>query len=191
MNDRMIEIWNSKNFVVLDTETTGLKAPCEIIDIAILNADGQTILSSLVKPRRGIPDFIQGLTGIRPEDSSSSSTWPTIRDFVINAIKGKVVITYNATFDRQMFHCSDDTWELSRYEYKHISTWECAMTAYAPYHGDWNSQYNDWRWAKLTDAMHEQKLPVVDAHRAYGDALMTWKLLEHMCTGGQDRRDTQ
>ena len=41
--------------IFLDTETTGLDAYAELVDIAVVDAAGRVLLDSLVRPRRPIP----------------------------------------------------------------------------------------------------------------------------------------
>lgn len=45
------ELLASKEFVVFDSETTGLGRPCNFVEVAALGADGEILFESLVKPR--------------------------------------------------------------------------------------------------------------------------------------------
>ncbi len=55
MTDSFREMIARNNWLVLDTETTGLVAPAEVIQIAIVNPEGQVLLDSLVSPAQPIP----------------------------------------------------------------------------------------------------------------------------------------
>jgi DNA polymerase-3 subunit epsilon len=182
MNEQMKEVFNRRNFVVLDTKATGLRRPCEIIDIAILDAIGQVQFSGLICPKEPIPALITDLTGITNQMCGGLLTWPEMKPYIMDLIANHDVITYNAKSDRHMLHCSDDMWELPQTDYKLNSPWYCAMEAYAPHHGEFDDYYGSWRWAKLTEAMVEQGLPLQPVHRALNDALMTFQLLEKMCS---------
>lgn len=181
MNDDMKAIYKRGNFVVIDTETTGLKRPAEIIDICVLNSNGVALIDTLVKPKAGISPFITDLTGITNEMVTGAAIWPIVKPYVLSYIKGKDVITYNAKFDRHMFHCSDDMWELGQTDYHADSEWVCAMEAYAPHGGEWDDYHQSYRWVKLGSAMLQQGLALETAHRASADARMTYRLLTHMC----------
>jgi DNA polymerase-3 subunit epsilon len=170
----------ANNFVVLDTETTGLLKPAEIVSIAILGADGSILLDSLVKPVRPIPSDATRIHGITNDDVAGAPSWTVIQPLVVNLITGKDVIVYNAMYDRGMLHLSDDASGLARTDYRLISRWSCAMEWYAEIHGDWNSYRHSYRWQSLSDAMRQQHLPVINAHRALGDVQMTLSLIRKL-----------
>jgi DNA polymerase-3 subunit epsilon len=177
----MRAIFAKRNFVVIDTETTGLKRPCEIIDITVLDSIGNVLLDTLLKPKHPISDFISDLTHITNAMVRNADTWPKIKPYVLTLIQGKDVITYNAKFDRHMMHCSDDMWELPQTDYHQFAEWHCAMEAYAPLGGEWDDYHGNWKWIKLTEAMSNEGLPFEGAHRAKADAQMSYRLLEHLC----------
>lgn len=181
MNEQFTEMWRKRNFVVLDTETTGLHRPAEIIDICIIDSKGEIVLNTLIKPRIQISEFITGITGITNDMVEDYAYWTEVKPFVLNAIQGKDVITYNAKFDRHMMHCSDDMWGLGTTDYKLNSEWHCAMEAYAEHAHVWNDFYQNWKWHKLADAMLRESLLMPLAHRAKADAQATFCLLEHLC----------
>lgn len=180
MNEEFKALWESKNFVVFDTEATGVKRPAEIIDLGMYDAGGNTLCDMLLKPKVPITPFITNLTHITNDMCKDAPTWPDVKDVLLTAMRGKTVVTYNAKFDRHMMHCSDEMWGLPQTDYHADITWLCAMEAYAPHHGDWDDYYGSYRWVSLLDAMHEQRLPVIEAHRARADAYMTWALIAFM-----------
>lgn len=45
----------TRNVVILDTETTGLGADAEVVELAVLSPRGEVLFDSLVRPRKPIP----------------------------------------------------------------------------------------------------------------------------------------
>jgi len=168
------------NFVVLDTETTGLAKPAEIVSIAILDRDGQTLLDTLVHPVRPIPTDATAIHGITNDDVALAPGWYEVQPRVVEIITGKDVIVYNAVYDRSMMHLSDEVAGLPHTDYRMLSNWACAMEWYAEIYGSWNEYHRSYRWQSLSNAMRQQSLPVIEAHRALGDVKMTLSLIRKL-----------
>src|SRR5436305_11298903 len=86
----------SVEFVVLDTETTGLRpGPDRVIEVAGSRLrGGETIDSfqSLVNPARRIPPFIVQFTGITQEMVSGAPTAQKIFPQFLHFIKGAIIV---------------------------------------------------------------------------------------------------
>ena len=180
INATFERIVRNGRYVVLDTETTGTGDDAEIVSIAICSADGTVLLDTLVKPVKPIPMASTKVHHITDADVADCPTWLEIQPLVVEFITGKVVIAYNAQFDFKMLGASDEASGLPALDYHDIAKFGCAMKYYAEYAGDWNDYRESWRWHKLTDAMKQQHLPVIDAHHALGDVLMTLSLLKKL-----------
>ena len=59
--------WLNSDHVIIDTETTGLMASDEIIEITIINMRGEILLNTLVKPSRPIPPEVTKINNITNE----------------------------------------------------------------------------------------------------------------------------
>jgi DNA polymerase-3 subunit epsilon len=173
------DVIRSGKFLVLDTETTGINEG-EIVQIAIINAQGETLLDTLVRPYEAIPRDATRIHGINNLMVADAPTWQQITAKVKYLIEGKDLIVYNALYDRRMMHQSNEAWGLPKIDWAHLATWHCAMLEYARYHGEWNDWANDYRWQKLGDACRQMGIEVNGAHSALGDCLMTLAVCKAM-----------
>lgn len=168
-----------KNFLVLDTETTGLYEG-EIVQIAIINSAGENLLDTLVKPKLPIPADATAIHGITDEMVKDAPGWPEIAPKIQEILNGQLLVVYNAVYDRKMMHQTAERHNLPKIEWKEICSWHCAMEAYAEYFGDYNSYRNSYRWQKLVVAARNCGQPTDDAHDALADCLMTLSVTKHM-----------
>lgn len=176
---QFLEMIRRDEFAVLDTETTGLHVG-EIVQIAIVDNTGKTLLDTLVKPVLGIPSDATGIHGITNEMVTDALGWNIIAPQVMDIIKGRDLVVYNAKYDRKMMHQSNEHYSLEKIHWAEIARWWCAMEAYAEFYGDWNSYHGSFRWQSLTNAMFQQDLSTQTAHSALGDCLMTLALVRKM-----------
>jgi DNA polymerase-3 subunit epsilon len=167
------------NYVVLDTETTGLDDG-EICQIAVIDSTGNVLLDSLVRTTRPIPMDATRIHGIHDEDVDGFPNWREISAQLIPLLSGRDVIIYNAVYDRKMMHKSAEAVGMPKIDWKTQARFWCAMEAFAEVYGDWNSYRNSYRWKKLTEAAVYYGLPTENAHSALGDCLMTLAVIKRM-----------
>ena len=93
-----------EDFVMLDTETTGLSfRDCELIEIAAARISNKGVvdrLQTFVNPGRPIPPEIQRLTGIRAIDVADAPRAEEAVAQLADFVAGCPVVAHNATFDR-------------------------------------------------------------------------------------------
>jgi DNA polymerase-3 subunit epsilon len=164
--------------VYLDTETTGLHpVPIEgvggtymcvpgIVEIALVDEAGNTLLHSLVNPwpHREWPEAME-FHHITPEMVRHAplihELWPAI----FRMTQGARVVIYNAEYDRRLFPNGD----LASAGCK----LECAMLRYAKHRGVPGKKGYGYAWHKLTDAAAHvgHDWGTSQAHRALADTL--------------------
>jgi DNA polymerase III subunit epsilon len=176
-----IKAVSNKDFLVLDTETTGLGPDDEICELAIITANGEMMFDELIKPNKLISQAASDVHGITQAMVENSRSWLAYHDHVKDILQGNIVVTYNATFDRKLLHQTDRVNGIPETLYAEQSFWFCAMTAFAERHGDWNDYRANFKWVTLRNAIAYAGIqPSGEFHGALSDARMTLDLIRWM-----------
>jgi hypothetical protein len=162
--------------VILDTETTSLDG--YVCEIAVIDMGGMALLNTLINPGEPISPEAERIHGISDAMVAAAPTFATITDQLTDLLHGRLVIAYNARFDRAVLtgemrrvfgsrHVDDLGTSVSTHaaqgqlrQWKQAQQWGCAMEVYAAWVGDWSETYQDYRYQRLDGG-----------HRALGDAL--------------------
>ncbi len=164
----------NNRFLVLDTETTKISNG-EIVQIGILNSEGEVLLDTLVKPTLPIPSAATAIHKITDEMVVAAPSWAEVAPKVAEIVKGQYVVIYNTSFDLAVMlssdrHCGIQT---ANWFDEPAKEWLCAMRAFASHFGDWNNYRKSYAWKPLSFAASNLKVNVTDAHSAIGDCFMT------------------
>jgi hypothetical protein len=149
--------------IIVDTETTGLldKADVEVIELAAINTKGKLIYHSLYKPIHKIPSMAMKIHGITNREVKSCPTFFEQAGSVTAALQGKIIVTYNAKFDREVLARTFKLNGLAGIS----ARWECAMHTFRVFSG--SGKY----------------LPLGRKHRAVEDCKATLRLIRRMAKG--------
>lgn len=140
-------------FVVLDTETTGLSAGHdEIVQIAVINQAGETLLDTYVNARH--PEHLMerhdgvsasDINGITPDILLNAPVWSEVYVKLVEIVAGRKVVIYNAEFDEAMI-----AGDCERFGIQHAPfDTTCAMLMYAQFYGQWSSYWGNYKWQPL------------------------------------------
>jgi DNA polymerase III subunit epsilon len=162
----------SGGFCVLDSETTGLKPPVGFVEVAVVDADAKTLFEGTVRPDCHIEPGATRIHGYTTRSLADSPPFLEVYPDLLEAIWGRRVIVYNASYDRRVWDASVRSLGARGALAGELPAWECAMRRYAAYVGE-PSKRGGYR---------SQKLPGGD-HSALGDALATLRLIEEIAAG--------
>jgi DNA polymerase III subunit epsilon len=97
------QLLDEVDFVVVDTETTGLRARADrVIEIAAVRVQGGEVrgrFQTLLNPQRALPPFIIKFTGITPEMVRDAPIAQAIFPAFLQFIEGAVLVGHNLSFD--------------------------------------------------------------------------------------------
>lgn len=163
--------WKKSKLAVVDFETTGLNPETDrIIEYGIVLFDHgfvEHVASGFINPQTPIPEAATKVNGITNEMVKDAKTFYQLSDTLIKLLNGKIMVAYNAKFDRPFLH-----YEFARTDknVKLISMWIDPLM--------WvRHLYKYEKSKKLTDICKLLKIEIGNAHRASNDAEAAGKLL--------------
>lgn len=151
------------NWVILDTETTGL-GDAEIVEIAVINSKKETLLNTLVRPSIPVPDSAIAIHGITNEMVADAPRFPEIYPKLTETLEGQRILIYNDDADRGFLNYCCRIYELPKLKFKDRTF--CLMHWYAQWYGEYSTYWRDFKFQ-----------PLNGGHRANEDCLAAFDLL--------------
>lgn len=159
---------NKNGYLILDSETTGLGKKDVIIQLAIINIEGEILFNDLIRPskKKRISSDSTSIHGIKMADLKLASTFGEIVEKIYNISKNKSVIIFNEEFDTRLIEqtCIEDDVRILQ-----LNT-TCAMKYYSEFKGEWSEYHSDYKLQKL----------IGGDHTALGDCKAVLKLITKM-----------
>ncbi|WP_416443052.1 exonuclease domain-containing protein [Leeuwenhoekiella sp. A16] len=157
-------------YAILDLETTGGKYNEEgVTEVAIYKYDGHEVVDqfiSLINPERPIQAFVVGLTGINNEMLRNAPKFYEVAKRIIEITSDCIIVAHNAQFDYRILQLEFDRLGYD-YQRKSLCTVELSKELLPG--------QQSYSLGKLVRSLG---IPIVDRHRANGDALATVKLFQ-------------
>jgi len=172
--------------VILDTETTGLDEKGQVIEIAVVDWQGNVLINQRIRPTVPIDAGAQAVHGISATDLDDCPAWPDIAAQVREALEGRPVVIFNADYDTRMLMQTAKAYHDcngGNAAYTQAVQWivdldaHCAMYMAAREYG----ATNKYGTISLANAVIQAGVEWQgEAHSALGDALTTLELVRAM-----------
>ena len=159
-------------FVVLDSETTGLGNPIDFVEVGVLSGRGEPLFDSLIKPSCPIDPRASRVHGHTAESLAGERRFFEVYPDLLEVLWSRRVVVYNASYDRRVWDAAVGRLGARASLAGDLAPWECAMRAFAAYVGE-RSKRGGYK---------SQKLPGGD-HTALGDARATLRLIQRIAEG--------
>jgi len=167
-----------KDWVILDTETTGLMSNDQVVQVGILAPDGAVLLDTLVQATCEMSSKAFMVHGISAKMLASAQGFAEVLPKIREIAGNKYLVIFNGEYDTRMLVQSARAAGLPAEDAYFM--WIDAMMPYAKFVGEWNDYYGNFRW---------QRLPGGD-HSAIGDCKATLELIKRMA-GEEDAISSQ
>ncbi|TKC06037.1 exonuclease domain-containing protein [Pedobacter frigoris] len=165
-------------YAVVDIETTGgFASGNKITEISILVHDGESIIQTfetLINPEQEIPSYIEALTGINNEMTSSSPTFDQIASEIYDLLHDKIFVAHNVNFDFSFIRH-----ELSQCGFE----LQCKKLCTVRLSRKLLPGHVSYSLGKLCDALN---IKINNRHRAGGDAAATAILLKILLNSDEE-----
>ena len=150
---------NREEYLILDTETTGLDDGCRIVELCIMDMLGNVRYCSTFNPQMHMPPATTAFNGISDDMLEGSPLFVDEAGKFVHTLSQKMIIAWNAPFDRKVMEK-----ELSAIFTAPLQVrWCDAMAIYCQVRGVEKGRIS------LARAVEREGLERSDAHRAQGD----------------------
>ncbi len=145
------DLLTQEDWCVLDTETTGLSAQDEVIELAMLDPRGKILFHSRFKPTQEIAWGAARTHGIFREHLIAAPSYVDVFSEIQQALGSRRVLAYNAPFDQRLLGQTHRRYGLTELD---PQIWIDVMIPYSQFCGEWNPQRGGYRWQKLPGGNH-------------------------------------
>lgn len=159
---------NKDNYLIFDTESTGLNENDEIIQMSIIDLHKNELYNTLIKPKlkKSISRDATIIHGLEKKDLIEAPYFETAIHKFLQVIENKTILIYNAEFDIRLLQQTCYANDCPKFP---LSYW-CVMKEYSKFIGQWSEYHQDYKYQKLPGSNHT----------ALGDCLATLKIIEKM-----------
>ncbi len=174
--------------MILDTETTGISAEDEIIELAIIDTRGQEKVNTLIQCQmETIPLEAKKVHGISEQKlRNDGRTWPQIWDRLMNFLLRKELVIYNAEYDLRMLRQTAKRYGFTMPDLQA----HCLMKKYAEYVGA-RAESGEFRPMRLSVACSHFQVKDEPTHRAFDDCQATLSVLRGLARYATDAQNDQ
>jgi DNA polymerase-3 subunit epsilon len=157
------------NCVIADFEVSGVSYEDEMVQAAVINMQGETLLDTFVRPRkRSITPEAEAKHGITMAMLKGAPKMEKLYPELKRLLDGKTVIAHDSDMNERILRQS-----LQKVKLDPLSiqiAWRCMMWCNANFVGEWDGYFGHYKWHKLT----------LDKRSALGDCRLVLKLLTDM-----------
>lgn len=154
-------------YIILDAETTGLNEYDQVIELSIIDLDGNVLFNSLFNPTIEVSKDAENINGLNKKFLSKEPKWNEKWEEIKSILKDRISLIYNSSFDYRLIKqtCNSFNVEFLDFDVK------CIMRLYSEYIGS-------ERWVSLEKAYQYEVGDIVQGHRSLADCRMCLEIIK-------------
>src|SRR4028119_1105297 len=94
---------SGEEFVVLDSETTGLGNPIDFVEVGVVSSQGEPLFDSLIEPSCPVDPRASRVHGHTTESLAGERRFFDVCPDLLDVLWAKRVVVYNASYDRRVW----------------------------------------------------------------------------------------
>lgn len=161
------------NFVVIDTETTGMTADDEIIELAVVDMDGTVLYDSTFCPVTEVNRYASAVNhltnGCLCDSPMFTDEWSRIKTLIGN----RKILAHNAKFDQRIIKQTLEKYNMDSSVVDSLFS-DCYDSVNIA------KEYIDLTSYSLENIAHSLGISRVESHRAADDCIMTLEVLTRL-----------
>jgi DNA polymerase III epsilon subunit-like protein len=112
---------------VIDTETTGLEWSDQVIELAVVDLQGNALLDTRIRTLVPIGDGARAVHGISTQDLADAPTFAEVWPRLAELWQGKTVAVFNAEFDERLLKQTRYAHDIKAAKEERPASWLCLM----------------------------------------------------------------
>lgn len=158
---------NKDKYVILDAETTGLESFDQVIELSIIDLNGNVLFNSLFNPTIKVSKGAESVNGLNNKILSNEPLWSEKWEEIKSILENKIALIYNSPFD---YGVIKQTCKVFNVEFFDFDV-KCIMRLYSEY-------IDSNRWVSLEKAYEMEVGDIIQSHRSIADCKMSLEIIK-------------
>ena len=182
--DRDLAIWRFENIINKDTlilglATTGEGKLDEIIEVCLVDLDGNILMDQLIRPTVTVSEQAYKINGISFNDLVDEPSYLSIYTELLELVEGKVVCIYNADIGARIIRQTSQKYNLES-PLNYTEDIFCIMENYSEIKDEYDKDWSRKKYKSILEAAREENIEYDSERgtRARVEALIAYQLIQ-------------
>ena len=182
--EKDLAIWRFENIINKDTlilglATTGEGKLDEIIEVCLVDLDGNILMDQLIRPTVTVSEQAHKINGISFNDLVDEPSYLSIYTELLELVEGKVVCIYNADIGARIIRQTSQKYNLES-PLNYTEDIFCIMENYSEIKDEYDKDWSRKKYKSILEAAREENIEYDSERgtRARVEALIAYQLIQ-------------